>query len=69
MNTAIIKIKIVCKDVLEQDKIVKECIEAGWLNYTIINENGRPVLDGYIKNEEEAKKIFPIIRKYAKEYL
>ena len=69
MNTAIIKIKIVCKDVLEQNKIVEECIEAGWLNYTIIKERGRITLDGYIKDEEEAKKIFPIIGKYAKEYL
>lgn len=66
---AIVKIKIICKDETEKQQIVEECIKAGWLNYTIIKDSGRLTLDGYIKNEEEAKKISPILKKYAKEYL
>lgn len=65
---AIVKIKIICDSALEQEEIVKECIKAGWLNYTIIKDNGRLTLDGYIKDEKEAKQIFPILKKYAKEY-
>jgi len=68
-HMAIVKIKIICKDKIEKQQIVEECIKAGWLNYTIIKECGRLTLDGYIKNEEEAKKIFPIVEKYAKEYI